>query len=356
VDISPYVRDLDQAQLQVYWRDFEDRPGEQRQPARDELCPVGIGQCKDYLAVKGRTAWRWDPLTGDWRKMEKEQIRPGLVLLLPARDGGYVPEEGFVPKARNRVEPVPVEGLRAEELYGEDPWSSVGGYVRLEVHLKDVAVEVDRLSAALDLDSATRAVLWEAARWHDVGKAHEAFQRGIRGAASPEDGILWAKAPIQGPPDYHVIDAEGRRVSRRGFRHELASALAWLQHRSSTSTADLAAFLIASHHGKVRMGLRALPIESQPSEEDTLFARGVWQGDRLPPVRVGDFEMPETILRLDLMRLGAGPHGRSWMERTRLLLDELGPFTLAWLEALLRVSDWRGSRNEGEVGEGEAGA
>ncbi len=38
--------------------------------------------------------------------------------------------------------------------------------------------------------------------------------------------------------------------------------------------------------------------------------------------------------------------GESWTSRTQRLLAELGPFRLAWLEALLRVADWRASRRE----------
>ena len=41
----------------------------------------------------------------------------------------------------------------------------------------------------------------------------------------------------------------------------------------------------------------------------------------------------------------------SWTERTRDLLARYGPFRLAWLEALVRVADWRASAKEQEGSE-----
>ncbi len=347
VDVSPYIRDLERAQLQVFWRDFEDRPGDETEPSGEELCPVGIGQVKEYLGLKGRTAWKWDPLVGEWSRIDREQVRPGLVLLLRAADGGYRDEEGFSARDRHPVAVFAAARPESGETYGEDRWSACAHWVELTAHLEHVADEVERLSTSLGLDSPTRALLRDAARWHDVGKAHEAFQRGIRGPDCPDERLFWAKAPMRGRPDYHVIDADGKRLSRRGFRHELASALAWLEHSTSAHQRDLVAYLIASHHGKVRLGLRALPAEEEPPDADRMYARGVWDGDRLPPVHFGERYIPETRLRLEVMRLGVGPQGASWVDRTRRLLDEAGPFRLAWLEMLLRVCDCRASRAEG---------
>src|SRR5690606_37712785 len=122
---------------------------------------------------------------------------------------------------------------------------------------------------------------------------------------------------------------------------------------------DLVAYLIAAHHGKVRMGLRALPQEKTPPDGQR-YARGVWEGDVLPAVvlpadesGVGIGVAPETPLSLRIMELGRSPDGPSWTERTRRLLDTHGPFRLAWLESLLRIADWRGSASaqprEGET-------
>lgn len=44
--------------------------------------------------------------------------------------------------------------------------------------------------------------------------------------------------------------------------------------------------------------------------------------------------------------LGDGPQGPSWTTRTQTLLKVLGPFQLAWCEPLVRIADWRASRQE----------
>jgi predicted nucleotidyltransferase len=105
---------------------------------------------------------------------------------------------------------------------------------------------------------------------------------------------------------------------------------------------DLAAYLIAAHHGKVRVVLRALPNETEPPD-GRLYARGVWDGDELPSLAVNGMQVPALRLRLDLMQIGEGEMGPSWSARTAGLLERWGPFRLAWLETMVRLADWRAS-------------
>ena len=97
------------------------------------------------------------------------------------------------------------------------------------------------------------------------------------------------------------------------------------------------------------MRLRALPNERR-AEGGRLFARGVWDGDKLPQTDLGGTIVPETVLDLDLMQLGEGRFGRSWSARCQALLKQYGPFRLAFLEALLRIADWRASKAEEDAG------
>lgn len=352
VDVSPYIRDPGNAQSQVFWREFDGRPTDDAAPVRDELCPVGLSQLTDYLGKKGREAWTWDPLAEGWRSIEKRQLRPGLVLLLRADAGGYVEDEGFVADSKGPVTPVESDITEGQDRYASDSWSMIGRYVSLTEHLQDVAGEAERLAHQLQLEDSERDILTEAGRWHDVGKAHEAFQRGIVDSKVADSETLWAKSAQGGIPFYHVLDQDGKKLNRKGFRHELASMLAWLEHGDKSEHTDLIAYLIAAHHGKVRMGLRALPTENEPpgEDEEKLFARGVWHGDCLPAVALNGKRIPETVLHLDLMKLGEGPQGPSWTERTQQLLHIHGPFRLTWLETLVRIADWRASRKEQETG------
>jgi CRISPR-associated endonuclease/helicase Cas3 len=365
VDIAPYVRDTNDTDLLVFWRDFGDDPNEPLQPGpeRDELCRVSLGKSGAPALLERLEpgqAWRWDPLVRRWQQHAKnDRLRPGLVLMIAADAGGYRNDLGFAASEKGRVEPL-VRGTVVEqepEAYDGDPRSLQIKAVPLPRHLADAQSEADRLCAAFGLAGPERDAVVTADRWHDIGKIHEAFDTMLREAhrkgTDQELGTgFWAKAgrdPDRKPPRAKCrVTVDGREIERKHFRHELASMLAWLHKRNyaSDDRTNLVAYLIAAHHGKVRMSLRALPDESEPPD-GRLFARGVWDGDRLPAFTFADGEqLPEMVLALHLMQLGEGAQGPSWTARTRRLLNALGPFKLAWCEALVRVADWRASRKE----------
>ena len=83
-----------------------------------------------------------------------------------------------------------------------------------------------------------------------------------------------------------------------------------------------------------------------PSEEkDSIL--GVRVGDTVVAnPRTTGSDGPELALDLRLFELGEGAAGNSWTWRTRHLRDrvDLGPFRLAFLEAIVRMADWRVSR------------
>jgi len=368
VDIAPYVRDTDDADVLLFWRDIGDDPNNPTQPppTTDELCRAGIG--KDAVpALLGRLeagqAWRWDPLLSCWQRHGKnDRLRPGLILMLNAEAGGYRGDLGFMTDVKERVEPlVANERVSKEpEAYDSDPRSLLQRAVPLAQHLDDVEFEARALCRALSASDTDTNAVAQAARWHDVGKAHVAFEAMLREAHRQGTGNelgpgFWAKAgckPDQRPARARYLIRDGEQViERRHFRHELASMLAWLhsQHYADDPRINLIAYLIAAHHGKVRLSLRALPDETEPPD-GRQFARGVWDGDVLPQIAFRDGEVvPSTELKLELMQLGERSQGPSWTTRTRRLLGDLGPFRLAWLEAIVRIADWRASRREQEV-------
>jgi CRISPR-associated endonuclease/helicase Cas3 len=282
----------------------------------------------------------WDSLERSWLRADRNRLRPGLVLLVHAEQGGYDSELGWLGReARGRVNPVSLGSESWEEATGDDPLSTTEKYVTIASHSTDVVRELKGLlDASTNMDLPAND-LYTAARWHDRGKAHSVFQNALRGNSDSDDkpvaqGELWAKGPYL------------RKYERPYFRHELASALAALLNADS----KLAAYLVAAHHGKVRLSIRSLPRELIPPQGKR-FARGVWEGDILPAVDLGgEIIAPEVTLSLVLMELGQSEqYGPSWLERSITLLEKYGPFRLAYLESLLRIADWRASRTKGQV-------
>lgn len=340
VDVSPYIRDADDLDVQLFWRDLAQGVDDQPQPTREELCRASLGQAKaliDRIRKQELRAYRWDSLDGKWRPFHGN-IRPGLVLMLDVKAGGYSERFGLMASLTKPVSSVAADMVvGSSETLGDDWRSRLARNVELTHHLGDVEAAAARLCQSLGGIEEVTAVL-RASRWHDVGKSHPIFQATMYDCALAEASDktpLLAKSPSRS------------RHQRKHFRHELASMLAWLEHAENEENADLVAYLIAAHHGKVRLSLRAIPEEKGP--DGKRFARGVWEGDELPAIAIDDGEtISATRLRLDLMELGEGEMGPSWTARTQQLLDTYGPFRLAWLETLVRIADWRASGAEQE--------
>jgi CRISPR-associated endonuclease/helicase Cas3 len=231
-------------------------------------------------------------------------------------------------------------GAKEAEGYSSDPTTRLGRFITLAEHTDHVVAHLEALLAGFpELPPQVVAALLLAARWHDAGKAHPAFQSMLT-AALPEndprrDGTAWAKAPKSPGEDTN---------ERKFFRHELASALAMLPG----GLPDLAAYIAASHHGKTRLSIRSMPGERPPDDRPgARVARGIVEGDVLPATDLGGgTAMPETTLSLVSMEMGESDAGQSWLARVLALRDALGPFRLAWLETMLRVADWRASEEE----------
>ena len=370
LDVSRYVRGNDERDVSVYWRDIspEGPEGAAPRPRHSEIVNVPVGGqsgrprgIREYLSNgEGRMAWVWDFLDDRWRRAQPREIHPGMTLMLDAARGGYSSDAGWDPTGTEPVGLVPPAGSapEVEDGQGSDPGSTA---LRKPValsdhcrHVEDTVREVLDQLPAWAIEPVIRDALAVAALYHDAGKAHPAFQRMMRGIpegeALPADATPLAKSNLKNV-----------RNERRHFRHELGSALAILEHADGLDemTRDLAAYLAAAHHGKVRLGIRSLPGPARGNnasgnpESDRLLGYPVAVPEILPPVDLGEgLRLAETILDLSIARIGLdGRERRSWLDRSAALLDWLGPFRLAGLEALLRAADMRASKLEQESGE-----
>ena len=360
IDVSRFIRDGDEIDVQVFWRTDAPPKGERTAaearrlaPAREELCSVKIGDFREFLT--NHTAYRWDSLSTEWVKVEASEVYPGQVYWIAKKEGGYDQKLGWDPKAAwsetlwLRDPAAEREEATTEELGFDTDILSLAGWQSIAEHTDDVWEALGTILKELKLTEIPLGVLSIAVRWHDWGKAHEIFQAAIIKPEGREVGALIAKAP----------DGKWKRYTRKHFRHELASALGVLTLLTNSqkpddwnaldpTMTDLALYLIAAHHGKVRLSIRSMPDERTPDTTGALFARGVWAGDPLPKVDLGGNVLAPAVTNLDLtpMLLGRVNGRPSWAERMLTLRDskELGPLKLAYLESLVRAADIRASK------------
>jgi CRISPR-associated endonuclease/helicase Cas3 len=413
LDISRFIRSGEERDLQVFWLDLakDETPSAKRHPHRRELCAVPFLKARDWLCGEetktnrkpklrnGIRAWVWDWIDGEWTQATRASLFPGRVVCVAAACGGYRTERGFDPAWREAVPQVPMPAIPRDtqaldeaddqqdgEQLSFNPWKTIA------CHTAEVAKEAREIAKQLGLPQDLQDALELAAFWHDWGKSHPAFQGAMRGTARPVRCDL-AKGPEgawRKPPDmYRFLDDS---ETRPAFRHELASAMGLFailqtyapQHPAllgpwsevftklgkspasdeplpapsplirrllacSPEAFDLVVYLVASHHGKVRVALHAAPKDQEYRDRDGrgLPIRGVREGDRLPsvPLIPGEPAIPEVALTLSPAAVGLSERtGISWRERCLGVMERYGPAGLAFLEAILRAADVRASR------------
>lgn len=204
---------------------------------------------------------------------------------------------------------------------------SDGRPVGLEDHLRGVELFVRRYAEGCGLpDDLTDAVV-RAGLLHDVGKADPRFQALLWGSRRWLGGGYLAKSGKM-PKGQAFARAQETAEYPRGGRHELLSVRLTESAGSllpdKPELRDLTLHLIAGHHGYCRPFAPVVRDDASVASEFALDgARMQWSGST------------------GLERLDSGVAERYWR-----LVRRYGWWGLAWLEALLRLADWRRSELE----------
>lgn len=334
-DASRFVRTIrQQIDVGVFWRDSDKKSA----PARNEICSVPVEELRDLLKKAKTHGLVWNYADDQWQEISASEIFPGQTIMLDSAVGGYSVSRGWDKRYVGKVEAIGNTHI-TNDSHDADPQSLSSRPVTLEDHTVHVLEEVRSILGRLKfLDDNLKNAIVEAVRYHDIGKAHTVFQSTmLRGMIDPVDeGRIWAKS-----------QKDGIRHSIPGFRHEAASALAYLSHADQQTghLKDLAAYLIASHHGKVRLTLRNV---SARRHDDSYLLGINTRGDHLPKFTSGIVSIDDTDLNMDLAQIGMTGAGQSWVDRMISLLERHGPFQLAYMELLVRASDMLASKKERE--------
>ena len=131
------------------------------------------------------------------------------------------------------------------------------------------------------IDGDIRDAVTEAARYHDIGKTHRVFQdtmkRGMNGRV--DEDVVWAKS-----------QKGNLRHSVPGFRHEAASALAYLEH--------------TKQQDPLAEGSRGISCRITPRKGETLIKKHLPKkaGWSIPAWHKGRGQVAEIFQRRDIRR------------------------------------------------------
>jgi len=214
----------------------------------------------------------------------------------------------------------------------DDVTSAVGRQVTLEDHSRATRRAAERIS-----QHCLPKHLWEpvirAAYWHDVGKLDPRFQfllwhgDEIRAALADEPIAKSAHVPMSPTRRTAIRQASGLPES---FRHEALSAILAARYQPASidgAISELILHLIESHHGHARPWMPVSLDVEPPDVEGALGDTAV----RLTGAERAQLQPAHHI--------GSGSADRFWR-----LTRRYGWWGLAYLEAIVRLSDWYASR------------
>ena len=263
-----------------------------------------------------------------------QEVRGGRIEDHPA--SGIVLFARETARAQRRAEP----DLFADD---DDLLSASDREVSLDDHSASVRRAAERLARNC-LPANLCPSVCKAAEWHDAGKLDERFQvmlhQGDEVATASAKVPLAKSACIPASPAHRRTIREARGLPEH-FRHEMLSAQfaeRSAQLDGSRTDVDLVLHLIASHHGYARP---FAPVNDDPTPPGV---SGQLVGAPL------EITADERVALPAPHRIDSGIADRFWRMNRRY-----GWWGLAYLEAILRLSDWYGSAFVVDPKEGEGG-
>jgi CRISPR-associated endonuclease/helicase Cas3 len=256
--------------------------------------------------------WLKDLLRETRHGRREQHPAGGIVLIAPAAKG---------------------DSSQEQDLFADDDdlLSATGREVRLDVHSALVERAVAELASRC-LPVEFHDALKSAAYWHDAGKLDERFQIWLR-----EGDELAALASEPLAKSRHIAASPARRRQLRqasglpdAFRHEMLSfqlAERFAPLPDDEAAQELILQCVAAHHGYGRP-FAPVSFDSEP-----------------PPVQGrhdgAEFDVTETD-----RRSWPAPHSIAFGQSERFwrLTRRYGWWGLAYLEAIVRLGDWYGSR------------
>jgi len=232
---------------------------------------------------------------------------------------------GLVWVTTRHVSKTGMPSLPSESFDDElDSRSSVG-QTQLLQHLADVLETLDRHAGRLDLHPMLIATLDDTARFHDLGKADPRFQANLLDkplSLACMFPYLLAKSGGNGRSRHSVLPV--------GFRHEALSLrlLDYVVAKPETD-ATLLRYLVESHHGNAR------PFMPTCSDDAPLEIDLSKLGGPVVSESIHQQWASESTLQSNCSE-------RFWQQ-----IRERGAWGLAYLESLVRLSDWEASASPG---------